>query len=119
MTRGVSEAELEKMIKEAVSINNNPYRNYLCSNSVAGCHFFWQVYYDNESDILVKYHRQMDKYFEPMVSIPLPQTAIPIANPGQTPYGRSKRSLYPPVPPTYMPPSVPPTTEGSADDLPF
>ena len=107
-----------KMIKEAVSINNNPYRNYLCSNSVAGCHFFWQVYYDNESDILVKYHRQMDKYFEPMVTIPLPQPAIP-TNYRQSSYGRTNNRFYPPIPPAYMPPTVPPTTEGSADDLPF
>ena len=52
-----------KMIKEGVSINNNRYRNYLCSNSVAGCDFYWLVYYDNEEDIIRKYHHQMDPYF--------------------------------------------------------
>lgn len=52
-----------KMIKESVSVNGNPYRNYLCSNSVAGCHFFWQVFFDDEEDILRKYHSQMDSYF--------------------------------------------------------
>ena len=52
-----------KMIKDAVSVNGNKYRNYLCSNSVAGCHYFWQVYYDNESDIPRKYHREMDQFF--------------------------------------------------------
>ena len=49
-----------KKIKDGVSVNGNKYRNYLCTNSVAGCHFFWQVYYDKEDDILNKYHRQMD-----------------------------------------------------------
>lgn len=52
-----------KMIKEDVSINGNRYRNYLCSNSVAGCNFFWQVYYDKENEIIRKYHHQMDPYF--------------------------------------------------------
>ena len=52
-----------KMVKESVSINGNRYRNYRCSNSVAGCHFFWQVYFDEESDVIRKYHTQMDSYF--------------------------------------------------------
>ena len=60
----------------------------------------------------------MDKYFEPMVTIPLPQPAIP-TNYRQSSYGRTNNRFYPPIPPAYMPPTVPPTTEGSADDLPF
>jgi hypothetical protein len=107
-----------KMIKEAVSVNGNPYRNYLCCNSVAGCHFFWQVYYDNVADIPVKYHRQMDRYFQPHVAVPLPPpTYTPIPQP--TTY-RGRRNIYPAPPPVAPPPMPAPTpTEGSTDDLPF
>ena len=106
------------MIKEAVSVNGNPYRNYLCSNSVAGCHFFWQVYYDNVSDIPVKYHRQMDRYFQPQVAIPQPQPAAYIPNP-QPPTYRRLGNIGNPIPPASFPPPMTPTTEGSVDDLPF
>ena len=109
-----------KMIKEAVSVNGNPYRNYLCSNSVAGCHFFWQVYYDNVADIPVKYHRQMDRYFQPQVAVPLPPPAYnPIPQP--TIYRRQRNigcAAPPPAPP--IPPIVPPVQEpDTTDDLPF
>lgn len=52
-----------KKIKDGISINGNPYRNYLCTNSVAGCKFFWQVYFNTPEDIIRKYHSQMDRYF--------------------------------------------------------
>ena len=57
-----------KKIKDGLSINGNPYRNYVCSNSVAGCKFFWQVYFDAPEDIIRKYHYQMDRYFTDNIS---------------------------------------------------
>ena len=48
-----------KMIKDSVSINGNRYRNYLCTNTIAGCNFFWQVYFDKEEEILIKYNQQV------------------------------------------------------------
>lgn len=105
------------MIKEAVSVNGNPYRNYLCSNSVAGCHFFWQVYYDDVADIPVKYHRQMDRYFRPQVAAPLPPPTNNLVNPRRASYGRTTGVSAPPAPPPQFIP--PPPTQSSADDLPF
>ena len=108
-----------KMIKEAVSVNGNPYRNYLCCNSVAGCHFFWQVYYDNVTDIPVKYHRQMDRYFQPHVAVPLPPPTF-IQNPQPLRYSRQRYVGYR-IPASVAPPSMPDTTTAtdSTDDLPF
>ena len=62
-----------KIIKEAKSVYGTPYRNYLCSNSVAGCRFFWQVYYVREDDITTQYHTQMDSFFHSPGEEPLPQ----------------------------------------------
>ena len=71
-----------KLIKEGVSINNDKYRNYNCSNSVAGCNYFWQVYYNDLNEIAVKY-KQLLEYpacepFEPELdplSLFLPPTS--------------------------------------------
>lgn len=52
-----------KKIKDGIAINKNKYRNYCCTNSVARCNFFWQVYFDRPEDIIKKYHFQMDRYF--------------------------------------------------------
>lgn len=76
-----------KMIKESVSVNGTPYRNYLCSNSVAGCHFFWQVFFDDEEDILRKYHSQMDSYF----------SSLGVRNIAPQPSGFSPQFPYPRV----------------------
>ena len=106
-----------KSIKDGVSINGNQYRNYLCSNSVAGCHFFWQIYYDDESDIPRKYHRQMDQYF------------IEIEDDFNTYVQTNKKRisqrvghrLNPPFP-AYMGPvstPPPPIEERDPDELPF
>lgn len=76
-----------KMIKDSVSVNGNPYRNYLCSNSVAGCHFFWQVFFDDEEDILRKYHSQMDSYF----------SSLGVRNIAPQPSGFSPQFPYPRV----------------------
>lgn len=82
-----------KMVKESVSVNNNRYRNYVCSNSVAGCHFFWQVYFDEENDIIRKYHSQMDPYFSSIRGrniAPLPSGfPLPLSNPRVRHSGRS------------------------------
>ena len=40
-----------KYNKEALSKNGSYYRNYYCSNSVAGCDYFWRVFYEDEEDI--------------------------------------------------------------------
>lgn len=53
-----------KSIKEAVAKNGKYYRNYVCNNSVAGCSFFWRVFYDEEEEIIDIYHNQMDKHFK-------------------------------------------------------
>ena len=85
-----------KMIKDAVSINGNRYRNYLCSNSVAGCHFFWQVYFDEESDIIRKYHAQMGSYLSSIRGrniVPQP-SRFPASVP--TPNVRISRRVIPP-----------------------
>ena len=113
-----------KMLKEGVSINGNKYRNYLCSNSVAGCHFFWQVYYDDVSDIPLKYHRQMDRYFvDPII---IDKDGWPVIgvtqNRRQVVPGAAVLPAYP-FPQVPYPPgksqSIEPPTEGSPDDLPF
>lgn len=82
-----------KMIKESVSINGNRYRNYLCSNTVAGCHFFWQVYFDEEKEIIQKYHSQMDSCFSSIRGRNIaPQPSIfppPFSNPRVRIIGRS------------------------------
>ena len=118
-----------KKIKDGVSINGNKYRYHLCSNSVAGCHFPWLVFYDEESDILRKYHREMDCYF---IDIKTDKDGWPIIG-GQITNSR-RRGGIPPSPsfPTYIPPPFPPPPpsggsyspplppiEGSPDDLPF
>ena len=51
-----------KIITEGI-YHGHPYRNYVCTNSIAGCSFFWQVYYDNVNDIFIRYHNEMDRYF--------------------------------------------------------
>ena len=48
-----------KVIKESVASNGKPYRNYVCSNSVAGCRFFWRVFYNEAEEITDIYHQQM------------------------------------------------------------
>ena len=53
------------MIKEAAANNGTPYRNYVCSNSISGCKFFWRVFFDNEDEIAEQYHEQMDRFFKP------------------------------------------------------
>ena len=56
-----------KLIKEAIAKNGNPYKNYRCSNSVAGCSYFWQVYFDKddeEMNVKIKYEEQIKPYFE-------------------------------------------------------
>lgn len=53
-----------KMIRDAVDVTGHPYRNYVCSNSIAGCRFFWQVFSHDEQAILRQYHIQMDRYFQ-------------------------------------------------------
>ena len=108
-----------KMIKEDVSVNGNPYRNYLCSNSIAGCRFFWQVFYDNVDDIPVKYHRKMDRYFQPHAAVPLPPPTY--THILQLTTNRRVRNIGYPAPPPVAPPPIldPIPTEGSADDLPF
>ena len=118
-----------KKIKDGVSINGNKYRSHLCTNSVAGCHFHWLAFYDDESDILRKYHREMDRYF---IDIKSDKDGWPIIG-GQTTNTR-RRPGIPPSPsfPTYIPPPFPPPPpsggsyspplppiEGSPDDLPF
>lgn len=50
-------------IRDGISVNGNNYRNYLCTNSVAGCRFFWQVYFDRPEDVIREYHFQMDRFF--------------------------------------------------------
>ena len=100
-----------KMIKESVSVNGNPYRNYLCSNSVAGCHFFWQVYFDREEDILRKYHYQMDAFFNDSMRqniMPLPSGFPPYIHPPRpnVPSGVGSSTIIPP-------------SSDSLDDLPF
>lgn len=117
-----------KLLKEDISINGNKYRNYLCSNSVAGCQYFWQVYFDNESDIIQKYHRQMDRYFD---EIKLDKDGWPIISgqktnsprrPGIPPspsFPANAHSPFPPPPPSWGSYSPPPPIEGSPDDLPF
>lgn len=52
-----------KVIKDAVANNGSSYRCYLCSNSIAGCRFFWMTFYNDEAEILESYHQQMDRYF--------------------------------------------------------
>jgi len=110
-----------KKIKDGVSVNGNKYRNYLCSNSVAGCHFFWQVYYDNEEDIINKYHRQMDVYFldsdknrkefDAFVQSKKKNVNRVVAAPP-----RFDPVFHPVIPPAQ---TVPPEEKGSPDDLPF
>lgn len=110
-----------KKIKDGVSVNGNNYRNYLCSNSVAGCHFFWQVYYDREEDVLNKYHRQMDGYFLDPDRIKKDfETFV------QNKRKNNNRVVMPPPPfdPVFspvVPPvnRVPPEEQSSPDDLPF
>ena len=69
-----------KVIKEAVANNGTPYRNYVCSNSISGCKFFWRVFFDDEEEVTEKYHDQMDGFFkpkeEPKVTTP-PKVDIP------------------------------------------
>ena len=118
-----------KKIKDGVSKNGNKYRSHLCTNSVAGCYFHWLVFYDEESDILRKYHREMDCYF---IDIKTDKDGWPIIG-GQITNSR-RRGGIPPSPsfPTYIPPPFPPPPpsggsyspplppiEGSPDDLPF
>lgn len=52
-----------KAMREEKATNGSMYRNYMCSNSVAGCKFFWRVFYNDESEITIKYHNEMDRYF--------------------------------------------------------
>ncbi len=54
---------LLKAMREDTASNDRQYRNYMCSNSVAGCNFFWRVFYNEQSEILLQYHQQMDRYF--------------------------------------------------------
>ncbi|MCR4834759.1 MAG: UvrD-helicase domain-containing protein [Bacteroidaceae bacterium] len=54
-----------KVIKESVADNGTQYRNYLCSNAVSGCKYFWRVYFDEEDEVTEKYHEQMDRFFKP------------------------------------------------------
>ncbi len=113
-----------KKIKDGISINGNPYRNYLCTNSVAGCKFFWQVYFDTPDDIIGKYHFQMDRYFYHPQVIAAAQfqnstNNILTSNTGNR---RTRSEIAPaaPVAPHPLYPSIPPdTNEGIDDDLPF
>ncbi len=114
-----------KKIKDGISINGNAYRNYLCTNSVAGCKFFWQVYYDNPEDIARKYHSQMDRYFYPPLIVE-PDPLFDYVHPGARTTNRNTRfrpGSAPAAPAAPPPPIYPPSTggyqEGSADDLPF
>ena len=54
---------LLKAIKEEQTANGRMYRNYACSNSIAGCRFFWRIFYNNNSEITIQYHQQFDRYF--------------------------------------------------------
>lgn len=85
-----------KMIKDSVSINGKRYRNYLCSNSVAGCHFFWQVYFDEESEIMRKYHAQMGSYFSSTRGRNIVPQPSGFPAPGSTPSVRISRRVIPP-----------------------
>lgn len=113
-----------KKIKDGISINGNPYRNYLCTNSVAGCKFFWQVYFNTPDDIIGKYHFQMDRYFYHPQVIAAAQfqnstNNILTSNTGNR---RTRSEIAPaaPVAPPPLYPSIPPdTNEGINDDLPF
>ena len=100
---------LLRNVRDGVSINRNQYRNFLCSNSVAGCHFFWQVYYDTEEDIPRKYHREMGRYFI--------HAAPSVSAPSVTGVNQRVSALprLPEVPSNWEPSS----DESSADDLPF
>lgn len=53
-----------KVIKEAIANNGSHYRNYMCSNSISGCDYFWRVFYYEEEEIKEKYHREMDRFFK-------------------------------------------------------
>lgn len=52
-----------KCIKDSKARNGNLYKNYVCSNSIAGCRFFWRIFYRDEAEIISSYHQQMDIFF--------------------------------------------------------
>lgn len=52
-----------RILKDAVARNGNRYRNYSCTNSIAGCRFFWRVYFETEEELNATYHHQMDRFF--------------------------------------------------------
>ena len=45
-----------KILRDAVASNGMPYRNYACSNSIAGCKFFWRVFFEDEEDLKKQYN---------------------------------------------------------------
>jgi DNA helicase-4 len=47
-----------KKIKEAVANNGTMYRNYVCSNTIAGCRFFWRVFFEDENEVEEKFQEQ-------------------------------------------------------------
>lgn len=51
------------MMREEQAANGKMYRNYRCSNSVAGCNFFWRVFFDDWTQVAIQYHKEMDQYF--------------------------------------------------------
>lgn len=50
-----------KVVKEATAKNGNQYRFYLCSNSVAGCHNSWLVFYNDTAEIMPQYQDMVKK----------------------------------------------------------
>ena len=60
------------MIRDAVSTRGDRYRNYVCSNNVGGCNFFWQVYFKNDEEIKNKYNQQFNSEKKYTWTKPLP-----------------------------------------------
>lgn len=101
-----------KVIKEAIASNKKNYRNYRCSNLVAGCDFFWRVFYESENDIYFAYTREFGRTIErrnPPISTMMPSMVpvVPIAN---NVVGNGRNVTFP---------NIQPDDDSSMDDLPF
>lgn len=48
-----------KLMKDAIARNNNKYRFYVCSNSIAGCDNRWIVFFNDEDEIQSKYYEMV------------------------------------------------------------
>lgn len=84
--------------EENTAKNGSRYRNYRCSNSIAGCDFFWRVFFDSEDEILMQYRRDFSDCFTAGTVRKVPVDQIPNKNGQQNFQGILLPPLFPTQP---------------------